>query len=109
MWHASGEYTGKLRWPRLAQDVAIVAWPSFLVASDATMVCFAFLDPALVGNDDYPPPAFATRLSGYAVGFFFFWLVAAMSSLMSLYLVRTAHAEESTARETGEQGTRSPR
>ena len=72
------------------------------------MVCFAFLDPVLVGNDDYPPPAFATRMSGYAVGFFFFWLVAAMSSLMTLYLVRTAHPEASTGGETGEEGTRSP-
>jgi hypothetical protein len=40
--------------------VAIVAWPSFLVASVATMVCFGFIDPVLVGNDDYPPPAFQT-------------------------------------------------
>jgi hypothetical protein len=24
------------------------------------MVCFAFIDPVLIGHDDYPPPAFAT-------------------------------------------------
>jgi hypothetical protein len=47
------------------------------VASVATMICFAFIDPVLVGNDDYPPPAFATRMSGYAIGFFFFWLISA--------------------------------
>lgn len=86
-------YAGAVRWPRLKQDVAIVAWPSFLVASVATMICFAFIDPVLVGNDDFPPPAFATRMSGYAIGFFFFWIVAALSSLLTLYLVRTAHAE----------------
>ena len=34
---SADEYTGTLRWPRLRQDVAIVAWPSFLVASVATM------------------------------------------------------------------------
>ncbi len=34
----SDEYSGKLRWPRLGQDVAIVAWPSFLGASFATRV-----------------------------------------------------------------------
>jgi len=67
----SDEYTGTVRWPRLRQDVAIVTWPSFLVACVATMICFAFIDPVLVGNDDYPPPAFATRMSGYAIGFFF--------------------------------------
>lgn len=83
-----------------------MAWPSFLVASIATMVCFAFLDPLLIGNDDYPPPAFVTRMSGYAAGFFFFWLVAAMSSLLTLYLARTARPDNS-ARGTDE-GTRSP-
>ena len=108
MWRAGGDYTGRVRWPRLGQDVAVVVWPSFLVASVATMVCFAFLDPLLVGNDDYPPPAFATRMTGYAVGFFFFWLVAALSSLMTLFLVRTAHPEASTDGGTGDEGTRSP-
>jgi hypothetical protein len=62
------EYTGTVRWPRLKQDVAIVTQPSFLVACVATMVCFAFIDPVLVGNDDSTPPAFATRMSGYAIG-----------------------------------------
>jgi hypothetical protein len=44
------DYVGSVRWPRLKQDVAIVTWPSFLVASVATMICFAFIDPVLVGN-----------------------------------------------------------
>jgi hypothetical protein len=90
---STDEYPARLRWPRLGQDVAIVIWPSFLVASVATMICFAFIDPVLIGNDDYPPPAFASRMTGYAVGFFFFWLVASLSSLLTLYLVRTAHPE----------------
>lgn len=103
----SDEYAGKLRWPRLGQDVAIVLWPSFLVASIATMVTFAFIDPVLVGNDDYPPPAFATRMGGYAIGFFFYWLVAALSSLLTLYLVRTAHPEPPETDETADEGLRS--
>jgi hypothetical protein len=103
----SDEYSGKLRWPRLGQDVAIVLWPSFLVASVATMVCFAFIDPELVGNDDYPPPAFSTRMTGYAVGFFFFWLVSSLSSLLTLYLVRTAHAEPTETEENADGGVRS--
>jgi hypothetical protein len=103
MWRTTDEYAGKLRWPRLAQDVAIVVWPSFLAASVATMVCFGFLDPVLVGNDDYPPPAFSSRMTGYAVGFFFFWLTASLSSLLTLYLVRTAHPEpeETTQQDDG--------
>ncbi len=86
-------YSGAVRWPRLRQDVAIVVWPSFLAACVATMVSFAFIDPVLVGHDDYPPPAFASRMTGYAVGFFFFWLIAALSSLLTLYLARTARPE----------------
>lgn len=87
-------YPGAIAWSRLRQDVAIVSWPSFLVAAVATTVCFAFLDPVLIGPDEYPPPAFATRMSGYAVGFFFFWLIAALSSLLTLYLVRTSRRTE---------------
>ncbi len=100
------QYTGAVRWPRLRQDVAIVTWPSFLVASVATMICFAFIDPVLVGNDDYPPPAFASRMSGYAIGFFFFWLISALSSLLTLYLARTARPEAPTKQDRDE-GTRS--
>ena len=87
-------YPGAIAWSRLRQDVAIVSWPSFLVAAAATTVCFGFLDPLLIGPDEFPPPAFATRMSGYAVGFFFFWLVAAASSLLTLYLVRTSKRTE---------------
>jgi len=86
-----------VHWPRLGRDMAMVAWPAFLVASVATMICFAFIDPLLVGNDDYPPPAFATRMSGYGLGFFFFWLVASLSSLLTLYLARTARADDGAA------------
>ena len=39
------------------------------------------------------PPRSATRMGGYAVGFFFFWLICNVSSLVTLYLVRTAHPE----------------
>ena len=92
-----GDYTGMLRSPRPGQDVAIVLWPAFIAACVATMVSFAFIDPLLVGNDDIPPPGFASRMTGYAVGFFFFWLVSSISSLLTLYLVRTAHPEPAEA------------
>ena len=68
--------------------------PSTCAACVATMICFAFIDPVLVGNDDYPPPAFASRMSGYAIGFFFFWLISALSSLLTLYLARTARPDQ---------------
>ncbi len=75
---------------RLAQDVAVVLWPSFLAASVATMVCFAFLDPLLFGDAFGSPAWLESRMAGYAVGFFFFWLTCTLSSALTLFLVRTA-------------------
>jgi hypothetical protein len=46
-------------------------------------------------------------MTGYAVGFFFYWLVAALSSLLTLYLVRTAHPEPSETEQNAEDGDRS--
>jgi hypothetical protein len=46
-------------------------------------------------------------MTGYAVGFFFFWLVSALSSLLTLYLVRTAHAEPPETEENADGGVRS--
>ena len=77
-----------------------------IAASFATLVSFAFIDPVLIGNDDYPPPAFGTRMGGYAVGFFFFWLICNVSSLVTLYLVRTAHPESPETDES-QDGVRS--
>jgi hypothetical protein len=103
------QYSGQLRWSRLRQDVAIVLWPSFLVAALATMFGFAFVDPVLLGHDDYPPPGFANRQTGYAIGFFFFWVACALASLLTLYLARTAAGPpsepkgESSGDETGRE------
>jgi hypothetical protein len=47
-------------------------------------------------------------MSGYAIGFFFFWLISALSSLLTLYLARTAHAEPPET-DTTEPGARSER
>lgn len=78
------------RWSRLRQDVGAVLWPSFLAASLGTMVFFAFFDPQLLGLDDHPPWWAQNRMTGYGIGFFFFWLMCTVSSAVTLYLVRTA-------------------
>ena len=75
---------------RLAQDVAVTLWPSFLAASVATMVFFAFLDPLLFGEAADSPGWLENRMAGYAAGFFFFWAICTLSSALTLYLVRTA-------------------
>jgi hypothetical protein len=76
-------------WGSRAQVVAAVLWSSFLAASLATMLFFAFVDPGLI-HEVTTPQIEMTRMTGYAVGFFFFWLVAAISSAVSVYLIRTS-------------------
>lgn len=76
-------------WSRPLQDLAAILWPSFLGASVATMLFFAFIDPVEL----YPAMAIPyelSRMQGYGVGFFFFWLITAGSSAMSVFLARTA-------------------
>ncbi len=74
-------------------DVALVLWPSFLAAGLASLLFFAAVDPRLLR--DAGPRMFEDldREAGYALGFLFFWLIAAVSSATSLFLVRTARAE----------------
>ena len=74
----------------LAQAVAAVLWPSFLAACLATMVFFAYVDPELLGHATSPVLE-VSRMTGYGIGFFFFWLIALISSAISVYLLRTAH------------------
>ena len=60
----SEEYRGARQWSRDKQAVFTVVWISFLVAAIGTMVFFA--------------------------GFFFFWVLCALCSGVTAYLVRTA-------------------
>ncbi len=75
-------------WSQRAQNVAAVLWASFLAACIATLLFFALVDPALLGDAMSPPMSFA-RMTGYAFGFFFFWVVTTISSVLSVYLVYT--------------------
>ena len=84
----SEEYQGAQQWSRNKQAVFTVAWISFLVAAVGTMVFFAFFDPvALV---DLYEDVEISRDAGYATGFFFFWVLCAICSGVTAYLVRTA-------------------
>ena len=80
-------------WNRARQDVAIVLWPSFLVAAVATMCFFAVFDPPLIGEGTPLHGLLAHRELGYAFGFFVFWALAAASSSLTLYLARTQRPE----------------
>lgn len=75
---------------RRQRDVFVIGWCSFLTAAVATMFFFAFVDPLALA-DITEPPLRLDRMAGYALGFFFFWLVAAASATLAVYLIRTRH------------------
>jgi hypothetical protein len=77
-------------WPAEARSLAAVLWPSFLAASLATMVFFAFFDPAEL-SFAMTTPMELSRMHGYGIGFVFFWFVTCVSSAVSVFLVRSAH------------------
>lgn len=70
------------------RDALVVGWSSFLTAAFATMLFFAWIDPlALSESTDLPLPD--DRMTGYALGFFFFWMISAVSAVLCVYLIRT--------------------
>lgn len=79
-------------WSRTRRDFAAILWPSFLVAAVASMLLFALVDPAAVG-ERLPHQVWATRTSAYSAGFFFLWLTCIASAALTLYLVRTARED----------------
>ncbi len=66
-----------------ARSVGVVVWCSFLTACGATAVLFAFVDPDLLWHVE--------SLTIYALGFFFFWAVAAVSAALASYMASTEH------------------
>jgi len=60
-----------------------ILWPSFLMAGLESAVVFALIDPLDVSIFGYIRPE---REMLYALGFFFFWLVAALSSLLTVFM-----------------------
>ncbi|MDN4015785.1 hypothetical protein [Zwartia panacis] len=60
-----------------------ILWPSFLMAGLASAVVFALVDPLDVAIFGYIRPE---REILYAAGFFFFWSIAALSSLLTTFM-----------------------
>jgi hypothetical protein len=65
------------------RSLVLILWPSFLMAGLASAVVFALIDPLDVAIFGYFRP---NRDVLYAAGFFFFWLIAALSSLLTLFI-----------------------
>jgi len=71
------------------QNLVSIFWPSFLVASLGTILFFAFFDPTeLARISGYPE---ISRLAGYTIGFFLFWLLSAVSSGLTYYFRQPCH------------------
>lgn len=83
------EYRGTRQWSRNRQAIAIVVWISFLTAAIGTMVFFALFDPVELSGI-FDEDLGISRDAGYAAGFFFFWVLTAICSAVTAWLVRTA-------------------
>lgn len=68
------------------QKVIAVLWPSFLTAGIATILFFAYFDPQLLMQvSGYGE---ITRMAGYTIGFFLFWLLTSITCVMTCYFQR---------------------
>jgi hypothetical protein len=93
---ASGEKTER-DLPQRARTIGVVMWCSFLAAAGGTTVLFAFLDPSAFQRG-IVPAWWADRHTVYALGFFLFWLVAACSAALTIYMAHTDRATSDGSR-----------
>ena len=94
----SEEYRGEKQWSRDKQAVFTVVWISFLSAAIGTMVFFAMFDPVDLSGI-FDEDLQIGRDAGYAAGFFFFWILCALCSGVTAFLVRTAPKRDAKHRE----------
>ncbi|MEJ2513994.1 MAG: hypothetical protein P8080_00315 [Gammaproteobacteria bacterium] len=80
-------------WQRRQRDIGYVGWASFLMACAATAVFFAMVDPEVLSGTTTPGWEIS-RQTGYAIGFFGFWLLTAATSVLVIWLVRTESPAE---------------
>ena len=64
-----------------ARNLMWILWPSFLMAGVASAVVFALVDPLDVMFLGHLQ---ASRTTVYTLGFFVFWIMAALSSALTL-------------------------
>ncbi|NBU24313.1 MAG: hypothetical protein EBS39_01570 [Gammaproteobacteria bacterium] len=63
-------------------------WCSFLAASIATLLFFAFVDPTPVVAVLTPTDVLPSRTALYSLGFFFFWAMCALAAGLTAWLLR---------------------
>jgi hypothetical protein len=87
----------RARWPRFREDLGVLLWASFLAACLATMFFFALFDPRTLADDADPPAWLADRMTGYTLGFFFFWTMCSIASFLTAYLIDTRTSDSSAS------------
>jgi Flp pilus assembly protein protease CpaA len=75
-----------------AADVAAAAWGSFLGACLGAFLFFGVFDPGRLGEASDVFDSIG-RMTGYAVLFFFFWLISAVGAGFTLLMIRTSRRE----------------
>lgn len=71
--------------PKIQRIIAIF-WPSFIVAGVATVLFFTAFDPVVIMEaSDYGA---VSRLGGYSIGFFLFWIMTASACALTCYFQR---------------------
>jgi len=68
------------------QRIVSVLWPSFITAGVATVLFFTAFDPQ--GLALYNWGIDISRLGGYSIGFFLFWILTSASSALTCYFRR---------------------
>jgi hypothetical protein len=73
------------------QKIIAVMWPSFLTAGVATILFFTAFDPELLMEvGGYGK---ISRLGGYTIGFFIFWILTSTSCVLTCYFQRPCKPE----------------
>ena len=74
------------------QAVISILWPSFIVAGVATILFFTAFDPqelmAISGYGDI------SRLGGYSIGFFLFWILTSTSCALTCYFRKPCNNQD---------------
>ncbi len=77
-------------WSRGLRQIMATGWASFLTACIASVLFFAVFDPArLAEAADWPLEL--SRMGGYALLFFFFWMIGIGAAGTALILMRHDH------------------
>ncbi|GJM05261.1 MAG: hypothetical protein DHS20C09_12520 [marine bacterium B5-7] len=78
----------------VAQRIATILWLSFLMAGVATGFFFSVIDPLeLKYCVDFPEVG---RTAAYSIGFFLFWLLTSVSSLLAAFFIYPTKDKDTT-------------